>query len=68
MREGIALDDTRPHVTALCPFCNGTYTAAFTTEGDGVVLHTEPYCERFGRLDVNDFLQAARLAGAVPLS
>lgn len=65
----IEIDQTRAHVTAICPFCSGEYTAGFIrvpgASSEPAILHTEPMCPKFLRLEPNDFLEAARKAGAV---
>jgi hypothetical protein len=66
--KSFTFDETRAHVTARCPFCQGQYTAGHTRDGDGVLLHTMPECKTFTTLPVNDFLEAARKAGAVVVS
>jgi len=65
----VNIDTKRAHVIAVCPFCKGVYTAGFvegSTE-EAVLVHTVPECDPFVRLEVLDFLERARLAGAVPI-
>ena len=59
-----SLDTTRVHVTAICPFCKGQYTAGFLDNGEAAVFHTLPMCEKYQKLEVTDFLVVAREAGA----
>lgn len=56
-----------------CPFCDGIYMAGEctdegATEGEPGVMHSEPPCEKFERLEPGNFLRQARLAGARTMS
>lgn len=42
-----------------CPFCTGTATV-FDSDAASGVLHTKPYCERFDRMEPDDFVEAMR--------
>jgi hypothetical protein len=67
-QQSVTIDDRQPHVSARCPFCGGTYTAGISTEGDGILIHSMPPCDKFSRLEMCDFMQAARLVDARVLS
>lgn len=42
-----------------CPFCGGRFGIS---ETEYFIYHSDPPCETFERLDVNDFLRAVNLA------
>ena len=66
--KSFTLDTAKPHVTALCPFCKGQYTAGETTEGVPVILHTLPHCNEFQVMGVVEFMRKAREAGAITIT
>jgi hypothetical protein len=56
-----------------CPFCahRRTFTVGYADGGQAsgrpVALHDMPYCEQFKKMDLLEYLRAARLAGAEPV-
>jgi len=51
-----------PLVEFPCAFCEGTVTAGLTNGEDETLLHTEPHCQQFEQLSLNDYLEQNRLA------
>jgi hypothetical protein len=50
---------TRPEDHLRCQFCNGTFAPAREPNGDPVALiHTQPPCDTFMALEVEDFVAA----------
>jgi hypothetical protein len=51
----------RIEVSKLCP-CGGTYWAGYTEPSDdAVVLHSQPYCQAFDKLEPDRYLTKCRL-------
>lgn len=45
-------------VEVRCQFCPGTWWASAE---DGCVIHTQPICEKFRRLEPDEFVKANRI-------
>jgi hypothetical protein len=67
--RSFTFDTSRVHIEAKCPFCTGTFSSGFTKEdSEPFVMHSDPACFKFLKLEPDAFLRAARLRGCVVTS
>lgn len=54
----------KPELEGKCP-CGGTFTAGYDGEDVPGVMHTEPACERFSKLEPDEFLRYVRRSAGI---